>query len=96
MNEIKIRFKEWDCLLKFSQYSNGRPAIELIGEFDFSPIAKATINLPDIDLKKDEVCIKDYSENEGMLKTLINSGIVSVPIAFVKSGFVKIPIVKLM
>jgi hypothetical protein len=40
-------------------------------------VATATLNLPEIALGPDEVIIKDYSENEGMLDTLILAGLFS-------------------
>jgi hypothetical protein len=46
---------------------------------DCRHIACATINIPEEDLANDQVIIKDYSENEGMLGTLICSKIITVP-----------------
>jgi hypothetical protein len=66
-----VKFKKWDCVIVYAQYSNGRTAIQLKDDNDGSPVATATINVPDVYLEKDEVIIKDYSENEGMLDTLV-------------------------
>ena len=59
-------------------------------------IAKCTLNLTEFDINDDEAFIKDYSENKGMLKTLIEAGIVSEPIKFVKYEHVKIPLCKVL
>lgn len=40
--------------------------------------------------------IKDYSENEGLLKQLVDKGFVQEIGATVRSGFVEIPEVKLL
>jgi len=55
----------------------------------------ATVNIPAVVLEKDEVIIKNYSENEGVLEFLIENGIVSQPLRWVASGWVTCPIVKL-
>lgn len=58
------------------------------------PHATCSVNL-DINLKSDEVLIKDYSENKGMLDFLISNNIVSNPINAVESGYVTIPVCKI-
>lgn len=93
---VKIKFKEWDCVLQFHKYNNDRTALMLVDEYDGSPVAVATINIPNEDLGKDEVVIKDYTENEGMLDTLIDAGIISNPVAYIKTGYVNSPICKLL
>lgn len=91
-----VQFKKWLCVLKFGQYSNGRTAIELKDSVSGSPVAVATVNVPDVYLEKDEVIIKDYSENEGMLDTLVEAGIVQPTGRKVKSGFVECEVCKLV
>ena len=84
------------CKVHIAQYSNKRIALELLDINDNTSIAIATVNLPNIDLQKDEVAIKNYSENEGILDILINAEIISKPLYSVKSGFIDIPICKLL
>jgi hypothetical protein len=91
-----VQFKKWPCELHFGKYSNNRIAIQLVSADDTTPIAVATVNLPNEDLGHDEVFIKDYAENEGMLAALVGAGVVSAPIGMVRTGFVKIPKVKLL
>jgi len=98
-NKIKaqeIVFKEWKCKLVFRQYGNQRIAIELIEVGTNEPIAVATVNLPNIPMKDNEIAIKDYSENETMLDVLISAGVVSKPIREVQTGYVTIPICELL
>jgi hypothetical protein len=49
-----------------------------------------TVNLPEVHLDPDEVLIKDYAENEGVLASLVNAGIVAhrsnVPCGRVKAA----------
>lgn len=91
---MKIKFKHYNCDMSFGRYSNGRIAIELVENGE--PVAVATVNLPNENLEADEIAIKDYSENEGMLRALLYGGVVTTPIRFVNIGFVKIPICKLL
>jgi len=103
-----VQFKQWNCQLKFEKYANNnRVCISLFNadpmiEDDIEwpagtvPIATATVNISDVTLVEDEVIIKDYSENKGMLNVLVEAGIVSKPDRYIKSGFVECPVCKLL
>jgi len=95
-NMKTVKFLNWECDLQFQRYCNGRLAIQLTDTEDHSPVATATVNLPDARLGDDEVCIKDYSENEGVLAALVNAKVVSEPVRFESSGWVTIPVCKLL
>jgi hypothetical protein len=73
-----VKFKQWDCKVMTSLYSNGHVAIRLVDAEDFSPVATATLNMAEYGYpqEKDEVYIKDYSENEGVLKALQEAEII--------------------
>jgi hypothetical protein len=93
----KVKFKDWDCIVAYAQYGNGRTAIQLMAEDDGQPIAIASVNLPDEPMEADEIAIKDYSENEGMLDCLVEAKIVSHALRFVRiSQWVTVPICHLM
>ena len=93
---MKLKFKTWDCELKMSRYTeNDRIALRLDDVNNGSPIATVTVNLPDEKLECDEVFIKDYSKNEGMLDTLLDNGVIEQPIGWVQSGHTNIPKCKL-
>ena len=92
-----VKFKKWNCELQFGKYYNGRTAIELIEVGTGDPVAVATVNILEIgELENDEVVIKDYSENSGMLKTLVKHKIVSDPIATHKRDWVTFYVCKLL
>ena len=57
------------------RYQNGNAALQLYLR-DGEPLAKATINIPDIQLGRFDVIIKNYSENEGMLQTLLDNKLI--------------------
>lgn len=97
----RIQFKDWDCeLIKDEYVGNGRTALELVAwedkpEEDIykgEPISTCTINMPEVPLGVDEVIIKDYSENDGMLRTLLDAGVVELSGRSVQTGFVTCPI----
>ena len=77
MKVIKINNQK--CEVIFGNYMNGATAINLIcldGEDEGEPYATATINIPRIKLEKNEIIIKNYSENEGILDALVEANIV--------------------
>jgi hypothetical protein len=65
----------------------------MIDAEDGMPYTTASVSIPD--LTKEEVGIKNYSENEGVLTFLLENNIVEPPHRFVQSGFVTIPVCKL-
>ena len=91
---MNVRFKDWNCVLRFNRYVNGDTvSISLVDTVDGEPVAHATVNIPGLDF--DEVTIKDYSENIGMVETLLSAGIIEKPHRAVSSGFVIIPVARL-
>lgn len=92
-----VQFMSWDCLVIRSSYNdNDRLALQLVDATDGSPVARATINLPHVHLNDDEVIIKDYSENSGMLRALVDGKIVSEPLRHVESGFITAPVCRVL
>jgi len=99
---MNVQFKHWKCKAVGAVYNgNGRAIIlyeimEEDGEVDFgSPVATATVNI-DADIPKDNIFIKNYSENSGMEEALIEAGIIEPGSnANVKAGFVTVYAFKL-
>jgi len=71
---MKIKYKLWECTLVIGKYENGNTAIRLLDVTDGVPVSVATVNVAE-KLPKDEVYIKDYSENEGMVECLKKAGV---------------------
>jgi len=87
---------ERDVLLKVSKYRNKSTALQLIA-VDGEPVATLTVALDyEVELLDGFVLIKDYSENEGVLAELVRNGIVEDTGNRVSSGYVSIPICKLL
>jgi hypothetical protein len=94
MYTLKTQHAEYNVHLEKGKYSNGRTAIELIDAEDGIPVMVATVNIPEVPLNEDEIIIKDYSENEGVLDFLQQNGLVGEVLREVTTGFVKCQVVK--
>jgi len=80
--------------LKRGKYANGNPSLQLYDAVEHYPYATCTVNIPG--LGSDEVAIKNYSENEGMLDFLVSEGIVDKPHREESSGYVTIPVCRFL
>lgn len=90
-----MKHNKEELTIKIGTYNNGRKAIQLLTK-EGMPYAVATINIPDADLKEDEVIIKNYSENQGILEMLIENDIVVNTYREIKTGMVSVPVCKLL
>ena len=91
-----IKFKKWNCLIEKGKYNNGRIALSFVNKRNGEDIIVATVNIPEVRIAKDEVIIKNYSENEGVLEILMQAGIISEPVRSIETVFVTFPICKLL
>lgn len=71
-----LNFEGWECTVKVSSIIGGTE-LRLMDAKDGLPVAKASA--PIAGLKKDEIAIKNYSENEGILDVLIANDVVYPP-----------------
>ena len=62
----EVTFMGWQCDVLIDGYKK----IMLVDKLTGEPIAVATKIVPGAELQDDEVLIKSYSENEGMLSAL--------------------------
>jgi hypothetical protein len=90
-----MRYKDWDCNVQVTRYTNGQAALVLVGREGGELIAKAS-TCCNIDLKEDETAIKVWTENEGMLEALVSAGVVVDTGARVECGWSEAPIVKIL
>jgi hypothetical protein len=82
---MKVILQDVPCKTKYcdenvdliaQEYANGRVALQIYGSRTREPILTATVNLPDTPCRHDEVFIKDYSENEGVLAWIIKAKVI--------------------
>jgi hypothetical protein len=92
--ELTTPYGSYEVYPEWGNYSNGRTALELIGSEDKETVMVATVNIPDAQIEKDELIIKNYSENEGVLEALQKAGIIGPILRNVRTGFVTCPVVK--
>jgi hypothetical protein len=92
---MKIQFQGQELTCVKREYDNKRPALQLV-DSDGMPYCTASVNLPNAVMHPCEMAIKDYSENAGLLQVLIDAGVVSEPVGYVRSGFVEIPVCDLL
>lgn len=70
-----------DVVLKFGLYDDPEnliPALQLYSDegAGLEPLATATVNVPDWGPEDGCIMIKDWSENEGMMASLVDSGVI--------------------
>lgn len=93
---VVVRFGQWECWVLTERYGNGRTALRLVDAVDGSSVARATVNRPDVSLGADEVLIKDYSENTGILNALERAGVVRRTNRVVPSGYATLIVARLL
>lgn len=93
---MKVKYKKWDCIVRWSMYhENNNIAIQLVDEKTKELISVATTNTGRKNIES-TVQIKDYSENEGMWKALVNAGVIEDKvIRTIASGYVEVKVAKL-
>jgi hypothetical protein len=80
-----------DYVIRASKYPNRRNAL-VLHSTNGEPTGVLTVNLPQNPLRHDEVFVKNYSENEGVVDALVKAGVAQPPHRWVMSGFVQIPV----
>jgi sulfate adenylyltransferase subunit 1 (EFTu-like GTPase family) len=84
-------YKGTDLVVSLGNYESGRKAIMLYDAFSGEAHSCPTADVNGLDIKfNNEVLVKDYSENEGMLKFLIENNIVTWTGRTVASGFIEL------
>ena len=91
---IKTKYLSQEGKLWWGHYKNESPAL-VIKALDGEVLCKASINM-DIKLEPDEICIKDYSENEGILECLVMNGIIQWIGKVVRGEYIEVPICKIL
>lgn len=90
------KYLKESVVLKKDIYANGGTTALCLRCADTGePFMDITTNIPDIDLEDDELLIKNYSENEGVLEFLISNKLVEDTGRRISNGFVEIPVVKM-
>ena len=94
MTKKVVKFLGEELTPVMNRYVNGQNAIQLV-DSDGMPFMTASVAF-DVNIADDEVLIKNYSENEGILEALIDANIIEKPYAAIETGFVKLHIAALV
>lgn len=84
------------CALRWGRYSNGRLALQLREADTGAPVATASVHVPEAALAADELVIKNYSENAGILGALVEAGVVAPTGRSVRVGMVMAPVARVL
>lgn len=83
-----------NCYFVISHYGNGNLAVEVWSNEE-GPINRITTN-PDVKIPTTHIAIKNYAENEGMVDTMKEMGIIEGdPVQIIRTGYVMVPVYKL-
>ena len=85
---LKTKYCDDDVYIQVARYHDKTIALRFLTEIG-EPVSVATVCLSHIEEKPAEgnVFIKDWSENEGILKALQEAEIISEPVRRIKTGF---------
>lgn len=99
-SKLTATFRGELCKVTFGRYASTNRTMIQLWTADGEPMATATANISNADmperLANDEVLIKDYAENAGILASLIDAGIVENTGRWIAGSYVDIPIAKLL
>ena len=89
-----MEHKGKQLFIRFERYLNNQHCIKLFekGSEELWAIGSVAVGFS---LQPDEVAIKDWEENSGILKTLVDAGVVEYPHRHISQGFVTIPICRI-
>ena len=75
-------------ILDAGLYTDNRMALFFVDTQTHETIAKATIHVPAlVNMEYDRVVIKDYSENEGMMHSLLRENLIHWPEGTISLGY---------
>lgn len=87
-NPIEVNHIGYPCIVKFLRYrAGGAIAIRLEHRKDHDTVAVATVNMPEVSIGENQVIIKTWSENEGILETLERVGVLRSTGRRIQAGF---------
>ncbi|MBJ8356019.1 MULTISPECIES: hypothetical protein [Bacillus cereus group] len=92
---MNVTFKGYECEVVFGRYFDGNNAIQLVNKNDGELVTVASVN-GGLRLTDDAVGIKTWSENEDIVRSLVNGGVIEPELLGVEpTGFVEIEFYRL-
>lgn len=94
--KIKFKYGECDnCSLQFGRYKDGSYALSIFDDYG-EPLINVTKHVPGYKLQENQILVKNYSENEGILECLIEQEIIKNTGIVVPTGFVQLHVCDLL
>lgn len=96
-----VEFAGFSCDVIQTSYHNGTKALILVDNSDEDygiPVATESVNIAGVSeyLPENQVALKTYSENEGILEALTSARIVRDTGRVIGSGYVTCPVVEIL
>lgn len=91
---VNAKYIQGDFQLAFEKYVVDQKLCINLADLNGSQMARVTVNIDD-SLEDDEFHFKSWSENDGLLESLVESGHIIDTGKFSETGFVKAPICRL-
>lgn len=83
-----------DVVVTLEKYTNNNNLAVRICSLDGEPYCSCSVN-PGFALEEDEIVVKDYSENEGILEWILGNDLAEITGKVFDIGFKKLNIVKI-
>lgn len=91
--KINTQYCNEEVTFKWSKYPSGQHALQLFGIH--GPEMTVTVNVPDKEIAKDEIVVKDYSENYGIYSELVRLDVIESGFTVIPSGYIDLLLCKL-
>jgi hypothetical protein len=88
--ESKMKYYQGPMEIISGTYPSGQIYLQGAVVGTGEPIATLTSNVPDVDIPAAHIVVKDYSENEGVYKTLLEAGVIEECVDKIPSGFIEL------
>lgn len=92
----RVQFLDFTCEVQRAKYGSGQNSLRLIDVEDGQPVATASVCLEDQPQQENQVFIKNYSENAGIMEALMLQGVISGPVAVIPGGHVNFTVHELL
>ncbi len=95
---LKSKYMDDEVIVQRSKYFTGSLALISVMADGSGPAMAFSVNVQGVSetLPHDEFVLKDYGENEGVLKALEEAGVVKETGQIAEVGFVECPVVRLI
>ena len=85
-----------ECDIEIGKYfKTNKNYIKFIEKETGEPWTTASVNIPDIHIGDEDVILKIYSENSGIMQDLLDNDIIEEPHSYIQSQMVQFPVARI-